>query len=501
MVGWESKAVHRLARLGLAASGRVPRRSAWRPGRLEHPRSCPPAPGRARPARGRRDQRARAQVRPAPRSVPASLRWVRRRFWLPGQEACPAPRPSGQRPWRRVRLVCSLTPWLPRPRRRRPRGGRRGPPSGARAGAGPWAGVPGGRRGLRVRVAPVVASRRRGVAWAERPWGRAPQRSGRQERGARDGGVGGRRGRPGRAACRAGPAVPALGGFAPVRVSTAPGPSAARRRRAAPAGPRPERVGLLETTSASPRPRAPVWPRPLGPVWPRPTATVCPQLPVRASPRRPAWAWPRLPAPASPRRAGWGEVSGLGWAADEARPVPVASRWVGWANRGAGTGAVGVPRVGWVLARTPGWMPIGCRRGPLGPRARVGDLRGGWRGGGRSTAVQGRDLPRRPLEPAAQDSGRRPSLDGPSWWCRRPVGEAWGSGPEGWHLPGRPWLLSRSRALAADLGATRSALRRRCHAATVRQTGVGALPAGGGRIGSRPGSRRVGLPGGRRACP
>jgi hypothetical protein len=395
MVGWEWGAVHRLARLGLAASDRAPRRARWQPGRLERPRSCPPARGRARPVRGRRDQRARGQVRPAPRSVPASLRWVRRRFWLPGQEACPAPRPSGQRPRRRVRLVCSLRPWLPRPRRRRPRGGRRGPPSGARAGADPWAGVPGGRGGLRVRVAPAVASRRRGVAWAERPWGRAPRRSGRRERGVRDGGVGGRQDRPGRAACRAGPAVPALGGFAPVRRSTPLGPSATRRRRAgrvgprrpesvglalaapavprgrgqvwpppwaARAGPRPERVGLLETTSASPRPRAPVWPRP--------AATAYPQLPVLASPRRPASAWPRW--------AGWGEVSGLGWGTNEARPVPGASRWVGWANRGAGTGAVGVPRVGWVLARTPGWMPIGCRRGPVGPRVRVGDLRGGW---------------------------------------------------------------------------------------------------------------------------
>jgi hypothetical protein len=399
MAQWEPGAVRRRAGLDLAASGPVPCRLAPRPGQPERPRRrCPPAsrrgrpalrrplpgPGLARPARGRRGQNARRQGRPARRSGPAALRrtppavrwewaaprrtppaprWVRRRFWLPGQAACPAARSSDPRPRWRVRLVCLLRAPPPRLRRRPPRGGRRGRPSAARAGTVPWTGVLGGRQGLLAQVVRGAAPHRRAVAWAGRPWDRAPQTSGRQEqRGARDADADGPQDRPGRAAYRAGPAVRRLGGFQLARESIPLGLAAARRW-AAPAGPRrPESVGLAWATPAWPRPTASLWPRLLGPVWPRPVAP----------------AWPRQPVLAWPRRAGSAVAVGVVWGAVEALPVLAGSRWAGWANRGAGTGAVGFPRVGWVLVRTPGWMPTGRRRGPPGPRARVGGLRYGW---------------------------------------------------------------------------------------------------------------------------
>ena len=351
----EPGAVRCHAGLDPAASGPVLCRPAPRPGRPEHPsRRCPPAPrqgrpvprrplpapglalpapGLARPARGRRDQSARRRGRPALRSGPAAPgrsplavrrpsaapgrrppvpRWVRRRLWLPGQTACPAPRPSDPRPGWRARLVCPVRAPPPRLRRQQPRGGRRGRPSGARAGTVPWAGLLGGRQGPRAQVAPSVAPRRRAVAWAARPWDRAPQVCGRQERrGARDGDADGPQDRPGRAAYRAGPAVRGLGGFVPTRESIPPGPAAtgrrwavaaarrgavpARRRRWTPAGPRrPESVGLVWVTVAVPRPReqvgrpwaTPAWPRrpeqagrlEATPAWPRPTASVWPRL-------------------------------------------------------------------------------------------------------------------------------------------------------------------------------------------------------------------------------
>jgi hypothetical protein len=383
MAQWEPGAVRRRAGLDPAASALVLCRLAPRPGQPERPRRrCPPAarrgrpalrrplpgPGPARPARGRRGQNARRQGRPARRSGPAAPRrtppavrreWaaprrtppaprsVRRRFWLLGQAACPAARSSEPRPRWRLRLVCLLRAPPPRLRRRRPRGGRRGRPSGARAGAVPWTGVPGGRQGLRARVVRGVAPRRRAVAWAGRPWDLAPQTSGRQEqRGARDADADGPQDRPGRAAYPAGPAVRRLGRFQLARESIPLGLAATRRCRAvaaarrwaAPAGPqRPESVGLAWAT----------------PAWPRPTASL----------------WPR--------RAGSAAASAVVWGAVETLPALAGSRWAGWANRGAGTGAVGLPRVGWVLVRTPGWMPTGRRRGPPGPRARVGGLRDG----------------------------------------------------------------------------------------------------------------------------
>jgi hypothetical protein len=339
----EPRAVRRRAGLDPAASGPVLCRPAPRPGRPEHPsRRCPPAPRRGRPV-PRRPSAAPGRRPPVPR-------WVRRRLWLPGQTACPAPRPSDPWPGWRARLVCPVRAPPPRLRRRQPRGGRRGRPSGARAGTVPWAGLLGGRQGPRAQVAPAVAPRRRVVAWAARPWDRAPQAGGRQERrGARDGDADGPQDRPGRAAYRARPAVRGLGGFVPARESISPGPAAARRRWAAPARrwaaparrrwtppagpqgpesvglalvtvavPRPrERVGLLWATVAVPRPReqvgrpsaTPAWPRrpeqagrlEATPAWPRPTASVWPRL------QGPAWlrllgpVWPELTAPASAR--------------------------------------------------------------------------------------------------------------------------------------------------------------------------------------------------------
>ena len=361
MVEREPAAVRRRAGLDpAAASGQVLCRQAPRPDRRKSPRRCPPAQGSGRPAL-QRGSGAPGQDPPAPGwplpprrlALPArglalpAPRGARRRFWLRGQEACPAPRPSGPRP-RRVRLACPPRARLPRLRRRQPRGGRRGRPSGARAEADPWAGVLGERQGLRVRVGPAVAPRRRGVAWAGRPWGRAPQASVQPERGAaKDGGAGGPQDQSRPGACRAGPGVRRSGRVVLEMEPILLEPVAARRRWAAPAGRRwtppagpqgPELVELfsaapallawavlavwprlalawpqrpaqarllLEATPAWPRPTASVGSRLLGPVWPQPTALASPQLPVlpclrlpaRASPQLPALAWLRPAAP------------------------------------------------------------------------------------------------------------------------------------------------------------------------------------------------------------
>jgi hypothetical protein len=404
--------------------------SAPRPG-LRAPPQAPPrrpgpaAPPQASPARRRdrsvlrRHQRVRLPGRPAQGSAaaalwrapssprrgpsapprdPAAPRWgpvapgrrpsaprrVRRRLWRPGHGACPAHRPSGPRPGRRERLACPLTP-RPRRRRRRSRG-RQGRPPGGRAVAGPWAGALGERQGPWVHAVPVVASHQHGAAWPERPWERAPQSRGRQERqGARDDAARARQDRPGRAAHRGGPAVRRSG-----RSPVAKGPMLpeleARRFASAPAGPRGAApAGPWRPVRAGPALLTPVWPRPPPRASPRPASLACPRPPPRASPRPAAPACPRSTVPASPRRVGpawprqvgWGEALGVVRDALWARPGPFGTRWVGLASPGAGRGAAGLPRVGWVLVRTPGWTPIGRRREALGPGTRVDDLRCG----------------------------------------------------------------------------------------------------------------------------
>jgi hypothetical protein len=342
---------------------------------------------------------ARRQGSVAPRRRPLVPPRVRRRFWLPGREACPALRPSDPRPRRRDRLACPLTPRVPR--LRQSRGGRREWPLGGRAVAGPWAGALGERLGLRVHAVPVVASRRRGVAWAGRPWKWALETSGRQERrGAMDDAAGVRQDRPGRAAHRVGRAVRGLDGF-PGVPGLVPPELVARRLGAAPpwprgpgsAGPwRQARAGLVELTPVWPRSALLAWPRLVAPVWPPPPRTLprraaptwpqraplaCPRPTASAWPRRAAAARPWLPVSLWPRRVASGEALGVGRDLPLARPVPFGTRWAGLANSEAGRGAVGLPRVGPVQVRMPGWTPTGRRGVALGPGARSGDLRGG----------------------------------------------------------------------------------------------------------------------------
>jgi hypothetical protein len=334
----------------------------------------PPAP-RA-PSSPRRGSRAPPRGPPAlrrgsaaPGRRPSAPRRVRRRLWRPGHEACPAHRPSDPRPGRRDRLACPLTPRPPRLRRRRSRG-RQGRPPGGRAVAGPWAGELGERQGPWVHAVPVVASHRRGAARAGRPWERTPQTSGRQERrGARDDAAGARQDRPGRAAHRGGPAVRRSDGLPTAKGSMLP-ELEARWLEPAPAGPwRPAPVGPRGPAPAGPVLSTPVWPRQAMWASPRPTAPARPRATAPVSPRRVGPAWPR--------QVGWGEASGVVRDTLWARPGPFGTRWVGLANPEAGRGVGGLPRVGWVLVRTPGWTPIGRRREALGPAPRVGDLRGG----------------------------------------------------------------------------------------------------------------------------
>jgi hypothetical protein len=383
-----------------ATSVRVPWGSAQRPGRREHPRRRRPARGWGRPAprrgsaarrRVRRRLPVRGPIRP-PRKRHLAARGQRQaapeQEQIPPRQVPPPRRPGpAALPWasparwrdrsvvRWDRLACPLTPRVPRLWLRQPRGGWLA--LGGRAVAGPWAGALGERLGLRVHAVPVVASRRCGVAWAGRPWERALETSGRQERrGAMDDAAGVRQDRPGRAAHRVGPAVRRLDGFPAVLGSIPPEP-VARRLGAAPPWPRgPRSAGPRRPVLAGPWRQAraelvqvtSVWPRSALLAWPPLVATVWLQSP-RAVPRRAVPAWPRW--------VGSGEASGVGPGLPWARPVPFGTRRVGLANPEPGRGAVGAPRVGSVLVRMPGWTPIGRRGVALGPEARFGDLQGG----------------------------------------------------------------------------------------------------------------------------
>ena len=198
----------------------------------------------------------------------------------------------------------------------------------------------------------------------------------------------------------------------------------------------------------------------------------------------------------------------------------------------------GVPRAGLVLARTPGWTPIGCRREPLGARAGFCGLRGGRLAGGRSTAAQSRILRTRtpPELPAAQSPNlrkqqcvrewdpppARPVLPLVGWVllladrhrglrevsARRLAASAPDQDrsvrgltgvalrePEGSHLLGRLRPGFRLRGLVAGPAGARQALRHRCRAALrSRPTGVGVLRAGAGTGIGRRGRALAGLP-------